>query len=101
MPSMNSPDSPAPLGRVVSLHLHTIEAGAPLTDVESFEVVAGKGILGEPRYFGRLNRKGQPTRRQVSLIECEQISEHAGALGLTSISPGAVRANIETSGINL
>jgi len=35
------------------------------------------------------------------LIEREQIAEHATALGLETVPPGAVRANIETLGINL
>ena len=35
------------------------------------------------------------------MIEREQIAEHAATLGLQSIPPGAVRANIETTGINL
>ena len=99
---MNITPSPAPLGHVVSLHLHPPESGAPLQAVESVELVASKGIAGDTRYFGRLSRDtGQPTRRQVTLIEREQIAEHAVALGLTSIAPGAVRSNIETSGINL
>jgi MOSC domain-containing protein YiiM len=70
--------------------------------VAEVEVVETKGILGDSRYFGRLSREtGQPTRRQVSLIEREQIAEHAAALGLQTIAPGAVRSNIETEGINL
>src|ERR1051325_5081995 len=89
-------------GRVVSLHLHPKEPGALLQTVEEIELVEAKGILGEPRYFGRANREtGQPSRRQLTLIEREQISEHAASLGLSSIAPGAVRANIETVGINL
>jgi MOSC domain-containing protein YiiM len=99
---MNTAPSPAPLGHVVSLHLHPPESGAPLQAVESVEVVEGKGISGDARYFGRLSRDtGQPTRRQVSLTECEQIAEHATALGLSAIAPGAVRSNIETAGVNL
>lgn len=35
------------------------------------------------------------------MIEREQITEHAATLGLQSIPPGAVRANIETEGIDL
>jgi MOSC domain-containing protein YiiM len=35
------------------------------------------------------------------LIEREQIAEHAVALRLGSIPPGAVRSNIETEGVNL
>lgn len=97
---------PAPLthnsGTISSLHLHPEEPGKPLLAVHEIEVVAGKGIQGDTRYFGKLSRHtGQPNRRQVSLIEREQVSEHAGALGMPSIPPGAVRANIETTGINL
>ena len=99
---MNAPSSPAPPGRVASLHLHPAQSGAPFQSVESIEVVEAKGIAGDARFFGRLSRSsGQPTRRQVTLIEREQIAEHATALGLPSITPGAVRSNIETTGINL
>ena len=99
---MNATPSPALSGRVASLHLHPAEPGTPLQAVEAVELVADHGIQGDTRYFGRLSRDtGQPTRRQVSLIEREQIAEHAIALSLTSIPPGAVRSNIETAGINL
>ena len=95
-------NSPALSGRVVSLHLHPLEPGTSLQKVETIEVVEGKGIAGEPRYFGRMSRRtGKPSRRQVSLIEREQIAEHAASLGLETIPPGAVRSNIETEGINL
>jgi MOSC domain-containing protein YiiM len=94
--------SPALPGRVASLHLHPAEPGAPLHTADAVELVSGRGIQGDTRYFGRLSRDtGQPTRRQVTLIEREQIAEHAAALGLLSIPPGAVRSNIETTGINL
>ena len=90
------------VGRVVSLHLHPAKPGMPLNPVDFVDVVAGKGIDGEPRYFGRISQAtGQPSRRQVSLIEREQIVEHAASLGLEIIPPGAVRANIETLGIDL
>jgi MOSC domain-containing protein YiiM len=99
---MNAAPSPTPLGHVTSLHLHPAVSGAPLQSVEIVEVVVGKGISGDARYFGKLSRDtGQPTRRQVTLIEREQIAEHATALGLPVIAPGAVRSNIETTGINL
>jgi MOSC domain-containing protein YiiM len=90
------------VGRVASLHLHPAESGAAFAGVEEIKLVAGKGIQGEPRYFGKISRStGQPSRRQVSLIEREQIAEHAVALGVQSISPGRVRSNIETEGIDL
>src|SRR5438552_9978262 len=98
---MNIEHSPA-LPRVASLHLHPVIAGAPLHNVATIELVEGKGILNEPRYFGKISRRtGGRSRRQVSLIEREQISEHAAALGLQTIVPGAVRSNIETLGIKL
>ena len=99
---MNATPSPALSGRVASLHLHPAEPGTPLQAVESVELVADHGIQGDTRYFGRLSRlTGRPTHRQVTLIEREQIAEHATALGLNSIAPGLVRSNIETTGINL
>src|SRR5438477_60277 len=99
---MKTDSSDAVGGRVASLHLHSAKPGEPLQQVDVIEVVADKGILGEPRYFGRTSsRTGKPSRRQVSLIEREQIAEHAAALGLQAIPPGAVRSNIETLGIDL
>lgn len=98
---MNNAELDASAARVASLHLHPAQPGAPLTDVDSVEVVTAKGILGEPRYFGRTRSNGDPSLRQVTLIEREQIAEHATALGMDSIPPGAVRANIETTGIEL
>jgi MOSC domain-containing protein YiiM len=99
---MSHSSSSGQIGHVVSLHLHPAESGLPLTTVEEISLIAGKGIAGEPRYFGKISRRtGQPSRRQVSLMEREQIAEHAATLGLQSIAPGAVRANIETEGIDL
>lgn len=88
--------------RVASLHLHPVEPGEAMSAVMSVELVAEKGIAGNPRYFWRMSRKtGKPSRRQLSLMEREQIAEHAAVLGLNTIAPGAVRANIETEGIDL
>ncbi len=88
-------------GRVLSLHLHTTAPGGPLAAAQEFQVVAGKGIVGDERYFGRINREGKPSRRQVTLMEREQIEEHAQALGMDRIAPGLVRSNIETAGVDL
>jgi MOSC domain-containing protein YiiM len=89
-------------GRVASLHLHPQKAGEPLRGVEQIEVVAQKGIRGNPRKFRVISRgSGEPSKRQVSLMEREQIAEHAATLGLETILPGAVRSNIETLGVNL
>jgi MOSC domain-containing protein YiiM len=91
----------SPVGKVASLHLHPAASGEPLESVNEVRAEAGKGIVGDGRFFGRKDRKGGPGRRQVSLIAREQISAHATTLGLPEIAPGAVRANIETAGIDL
>ena len=70
--------------------------------VQEIEAVEQRGIRGNPRKFGVISRStGLQSKRQVSLMEREQIAEHAAALGLETIAPGEVRANIETTGINL
>ena len=89
------------LGRVASLHLHPGVRGEPLSAVECIQVEAGKGILGNPRYYARRSRSGGFSRRQVSLIEREQIAAHAAVFGLQKIAPGVIRSNIETTGVNL
>ena len=89
-------------GTVASLHIHPAEPGAGLQAMEALTLVAGKGIAEDRRYFDRTSKHtGKPNRRQVSLIEREQIAEHAATLGLQSIAPGAVRANIETTRVDL
>jgi MOSC domain-containing protein YiiM len=96
----NEATNAKPLGRVTSIHLHSPKASTPMTDTSEIELEAGKGIVGEPRYYGRKNRFGKQTRRQVTLIEREIIVEHAKALN-ANISPGFVKSNIETSGVDL
>src|SRR5205823_1352984 len=43
---------------------------------------------------------GKPSRRQVTLIEREQLEEHSRKLGISLIAAGLVRSNIETIGIS-
>lgn len=94
--------TPLASGLVASLHLHPATAGAPLQSTTEVQLIAGKGIEGDARYFGRLSRRtGETTRRQVTLMEREQIAEHAAALRMKSIDPGLVRSNVETTGIDL
>jgi MOSC domain-containing protein YiiM len=88
-------------GRVTSLHVHPNESEDVMLSVEQLTLVEGKGIAEDSRYFDRKNRDGQPRKRQVTLIEREQIAEHAAVLGLSGIAPGRVRSNIETEGITL
>lgn len=90
------------MGTIASLHLHAAVSGEPLETVGRIELVVDKGIRGDRRHFGRRSRStGEPTRRQVTLIEREMLRRHAAALGLAGIAPGAARSNIETEGIDL
>ena len=86
-------------GTIASLHIHPRTAGEPLIEVPEFNLVAEKGVVENKRYFGRVNY-GKPSKRQVTLIERETIDQHAAALG-ADFDPGAVRSNIETTGIDL
>jgi MOSC domain-containing protein YiiM len=81
-------------GRVASLHIHPPKGGELMLPAEALQLVAKKGVAEDTRYFSK-------SRRQVTLIEREQLDEHAGALGLKSIGPGQARSNIETAGVNL
>ena len=89
------------MGTVESLHLHPEVSGEALRTVSEVFAEAGKGLLGDTRVFGRKNRKGESSLRQVSLIAREEIARHAAAVGLPGIAPGVVRSNIETTGIDL
>jgi MOSC domain-containing protein YiiM len=89
------------VGKVASLHLHPATSGDPLQSVDEIRAEAGNGLVGDARFFGRKDRKGEPSRRQISLMAREQIAQHATTLHLAEIAPGAVRANIETAGIDL
>jgi len=82
------------IGRIVSLHIHPPKSGELMVPAESLQLEAGKGIVEDKRYFGK-------SKRQVTLIEREQLGAHAGALGINRIAPGQARANIETTGTDL
>lgn len=60
-----------------------------------------RGIVGDTRYQDRRKSDGSPFKRQVTLVEREILARHAETLGAPPFSPGAVRSNIETTGIDL
>ena len=72
-----------------------------MVTLREIEVVAGKGIVQDKRYFDRSSRSGEPSKRQITLIEREQIAAHAATLGCAGFDPGVVLSNIETEGIGL
>ena len=88
-------------GRILSLHVHPTSAGAAMVPVDVLHCVEGNGIAEDRRYFGRKSRNGGVFKRQVTLIEREQILAHADSLGSVEFAPGDVRSNIETEGVQL
>ncbi|SAK64578.1 MOSC domain protein [Caballeronia catudaia] len=96
-----NPDSPlarlmtAPVrpGRVVWVGLR-VSRRAPLQVVDSALALAGFGLDGD--HYSR-----KDGNRQVTLIEAESLRAIASHLGLDDVSPGDLRRNIVTSGINL
>lgn len=87
--------------RVASIHLHPPVGGQPMVTKDACEAVENRGIAGNRRYFAKKRSNGDWSRRQVTLIEREQIADHAAALGLSGFAPGIVRSNLETQGIEL
>jgi MOSC domain-containing protein YiiM len=87
--------------RVVSIHLHPPVGGRSMVAAMACEVVEDRGIVGNRRYFAKRRSNGEWSRRQVTLIEREQLASHAASLGLPGFDPGVVRSNLETEGIEL
>ncbi|BBQ01651.1 molybdenum cofactor sulfurase (plasmid) [Burkholderia sp. SFA1] len=87
---MNAPVKP---GRVIWIGLR-VSRRAPLQVVESALALAGAGLDGD--HYSR--KEGS---RQVTLIQAESLRAIASHLGLDEVSPGGLRRNIVTSGINL
>ncbi|HEY7841092.1 MAG TPA: MOSC domain-containing protein [Gammaproteobacteria bacterium] len=81
-------------GTVLAINV-AAEQNAPQRQVESADLVAGAGIVGD-RYFGRTDHPG----RNVTLVEGEEIErfnrEHGGRAPLDG-----TRRNIVTRGIRL
>ena len=87
---MNAPVKP---GRVIWIGLR-VSRRAPLHVVESALALAGAGLDGD--HYSRKDGS-----RQVTLIQAESLRAIASHLGLDEVSPGGLRRNIVTSGINL
>jgi MOSC domain-containing protein YiiM len=67
---------------------------APLEVVEAALALAGRGLEGD--HYSR-----KDGNRQVTLIQSESLRAIASHLGLDDVSPGDLRRNIVTAGINL
>jgi hypothetical protein len=83
------------VGSIVSLWIHPEDHADLMIPVKSLQATANKGIEGMPsRYYDRDTMKNH-----VSIISVQQIDWHAERLK-TKISPGLIRSNIETTGID-
>ncbi len=88
-------------GYVTALFLHSKEENEPMVEVKSMSLVAGKGILNNPRYYEATTQRGKPNMRHVSMIEEEQILEHEKMLSIDKLELASVRSNVITKDINL
>ena len=68
----------------------------PAVEVPEIECVAGHGIKGDRFFDYRQNYKGQ-----ITFFSLEIFGELCAALGARDCSPGAVRRNVVTSGVDL
>lgn len=88
--------------KVAGLFLNPPRPGESMVPVQKMFLEAGKGIVGNTRYYDKTTRKGAKLKRHVSIIAREQIAEHQKKLDMPhDIKPGQVRANIETVGGDL
>ncbi len=81
-------------GRVLWLGLRAVRR-EPLVEVEAADLIPDIGVVGD-RYAGRPGGK-----RQVTLIQAEDLAAIAAALGRAGVSPLELRRNVLVSGINL
>jgi MOSC domain-containing protein YiiM len=82
-------------GRVESIYLAEARA-APVYPVDRAEVHAGKGLVGDRKYFG----DGAQPGGALTLIAQEALEAMAAEHGI-ELSPGASRRQVHTRGIDL
>src|SRR5947199_147632 len=83
------------------LFLHSDEHNKLMKSVTSMQLVAGKGILNNHRYYETINKSsGHPNKNHLSIIEREQIAEHKEDIG-KEILPSVIRSNIQIYGLVL
>lgn len=86
--------APVNPGRVVWMGIRPARR-EPVIPLESMVVEAGNGVVGD-RY-----KTSTSGRRQITLIQAEDIEAIASYMRMESIDPGLLRRNIMVRGINL
>ncbi len=72
---------------------------APLAALDTADITREDGLLGD-HYSGRPGPDGKGGKRQVTLIQAEDLAAIAGYLG-REVTPGDLRRNLVVAGINL
>jgi MOSC domain-containing protein YiiM len=72
---------------------------APLVSLDIAEITREAGLIGD-HYSGRPNPDGRGGKRQVTLIQAEDLAAIASYLA-REVTPGDLRRNLVVSGINL
>ena len=82
------------MSKVIKIGIAKIK-GSPIVNVNSIDVIKGKGIIDD-RKFSESNEK----ERQITLIEIENIN-YFNNISKTNISPLSFRRNIITENVRL
>jgi MOSC domain-containing protein YiiM len=85
-------------GSVLEIYTCGTPRGA-MRQVDSIEVVAGNGLVGD-RYSAEVSRKPTDGSREVTLIESEALEAIVREDGI-ELPPGASRRNLVTRGVPL
>lgn len=72
---------------------------APLVSLDGVEISRENGLVGD-HYSGRPNPDGRGGKRQVTLIQAEDLAAIAGYLG-RDVTPFDLRRNLVVAGVNL
>ncbi len=72
---------------------------APLVALDTIEITREAGVIGD-HYSGRPEADGKGGKRQVTLIQAEDLAAIASYLG-REVTPFDLRRNIVVSGVNL
>lgn len=85
------------VGRLEAILLRTARRGA-VRSVDTAEVVAGRGVVGDRRAAG----PPRPTsKRHVTLVQAEHLDVVARLLGRDDLDPARLRRNLVVAGVNL
>jgi len=89
-----------PVGRLVAIFV-AVEAGAPMTAVDTATVLQGAGLEGDRYASGAGHYSARPgSGRHVTLVEHEAVAAAAHDYGV-AIAPGTTRRNLVTDGVAL